>query len=159
MADFDLPAPLTAQELQDVNTHLDALETLLSRFDISLTPEQIRQMQKMGQKSVPFAQECLAAAQNNGSALPPDFDVAAFAVALALYNQMATIGLKLKQMTDGVENTATVAGSQTMGDANSVYGYFKTGARKKAALKAIVALLAERYKQSRAKTPPPNNPA
>lgn len=159
MAELELPQPLTAQELQDVNTHLDALMTLLARFNISLTPEQIRQMQKMGQKSVPFAQECLLAAQNNGSALPADFDVAEFAVALSLFNQMAAIEMKLKQLTTGVENTATIAGSKTMGDANLVYSYFKTGARKIAALKAVVAVLAERYKQSRAKTTPPTNPS
>ena len=158
MADFDLPEPLTPAELQTVNDCFATLDTLLGRYDISLAPTQAAHLQKMADKSIPFAQDGLEAAQNNGGSLPADFDVAAYAKAFALFTQMSAIELRLKQLVKGVGNTGTIAGSQTMGFANALYGYLKTGARKSAALKAVVDVLAQRYKQSRAKATPTNTP-
>ena len=128
---------------------INTLQTILGPRYVQLDGEAIRRLPKMGEKSVAFVEDALEAAKDNPDTLPADFSVAEFDKALVVNKQMSRIDLRLEQITTGVSNMAILSGSSAMSRANQAYGFFQIGARTKAALKAVVERLSERYKRAK----------
>src|SRR5262245_21450906 len=76
MHHFNSSAQLNENELGEIKACLNHIR---SRLPVStpLTPQQRRQMFKMGDKSVAFVKNCLLAAQNHRDMLAAGFDVSA----------------------------------------------------------------------------------
>ena len=61
-------------ELPKFDAALDAIEQLMDIF-VSLTPEQMRRLTKIGERSETFCRQTTAILEQNQQALPPGFDL------------------------------------------------------------------------------------
>jgi hypothetical protein len=146
----NISAKLTETDLQDIKAALTALEAKLP-FLIHLTVEERRKLFKMGNKSLAFVSNSLTAAQANPDILPASFDLDEFTSDYQLATSLTEVHLRLKQLTEKVDDTLIAVSSEAMNSSLTVYDYVKTAAKKTPGLKAIADQLGERFKAFRTK--------
>lgn len=105
-----ITATLTEADRQAV---LDAFQVITSKlpFLISLSPEERRELPKMGDKSVAFVRKSVELAQGGSAYLPGAFDAAEFRADLTLYDALLPILQQAMMLQEKVEDTMTLLGS------------------------------------------------
>jgi hypothetical protein len=144
-----LPAP-------DATTILAALADIRKKlpFLIDLTPEERRNMLKMGDKSRAFVNQSLTVATQNADILPRAFDVDEFQKDVALLAALEPVMAALTQLQELIEDTYLEVGSEAYAAALAVYGYARA-AGKGAALDGLLDSMAQRFARKTRKTPEP----
>jgi hypothetical protein len=115
-------------------------------FLISVNAEERHDNRKMGAKSVEYVNLNLQGTQSFGNLIPANVNIAEFAKDVTLVNQLSSIRIELASLLESIDDTMLVAGSDAMVTADQVYGYLKAGAKTNAAVKALVAEIAKRFK-------------
>jgi tetrahydromethanopterin S-methyltransferase subunit G len=148
----NISAQIAPSDLEAIKDALNTIETKLP-FLVHLSLEERRKMVKMGNKSLAFVSNSLAAAQSNPSILPASFDVDEFKLDYELATTLSDIHTRLQQLNEKVDDTLVAVSSEAMSSSLTVYDYVKTAAKKTPGLKAIADQLGERFKATRTKAP------
>ena len=135
----------------DIKAIADAAAIIKSKlpFAVRLQPDERQALQKLGQGTLGFVQDALDGAQAHPEMLPATFDVAEFAKDSALFDNMLKVLAVVQPLSETVEHTTMLVGSEAFAAARLVYEYAKTAAKTTPGLQSLVDRLAERFKQTR----------
>ena len=86
-----------------------------------MTPEQIRNMSKIGDSGQPFANRALEVAVQNSEIMPRGFDIDEFRKDVELFNSMLKIRITLEQLLELVQHTHILVGSEAYAGGLDVY--------------------------------------
>ena len=141
--DNRISATLTAAQRTAV---LDAVETIRTNlpFLLDLSPEDRRELFKLGDKSRTFVLTARDAARQFPDALPASFDLAAFEQDVDLYEALSEPLLALRDVLERIDDTRMLAGVDAMAAARLVY-HFVRGMPGSAALNETAAALGRRF--------------
>jgi hypothetical protein len=143
MADNRIDTTLSQADQQAV---LDAINTIRTKlpFLIGLTPDERRDLPKMGDKSRAFVQQALTLAQQNTDILPRSFDVEEMRRDVELIESLQPIRQALAQLQELVEDTYLEIGSEAYTAALMVYNYAQTSG-KSGMLDQMVDQMGQRF--------------
>lgn len=137
---------LTAQQLEQVDAALATLREVLGPM-IALTPQQRRELSKMGDKSEAFCRQTLTVLAANTQIVPPNLGLAEAQADLAALDALRPRVLQLQQLAERAEDTVLALGSDVMSVALEGYGLLKVSGRNEA-LKAARKSLSVRFGRS-----------
>ncbi|WP_374241220.1 hypothetical protein [Zoogloea sp.] len=103
---------------------LDAIEQVMDIF-VSLTPEQVRRLTKIGDKSETFCRQTTAILEQNQQAVPPGFDLEELKRDLAAYDALRPRLLRLQALTAKCADTRVALGSDIQAASYDGYGLLK----------------------------------
>lgn len=133
--------------IQDIRTKLP--------FLVDLTIEDRQSLPKMGDKSRAFVGQAVTLAEQNDDFLPRSFDVAEMRQDVDLTDQLLPILTALAQLTELVEDTYTLAGSDAYSAALIIYNSAKRNGQGEA-LDNLLDALGQRFaRKAKDKTPTP----
>jgi len=121
-----------------IESQLDNL-ILSMPFLINLTPAEIQKSLKMGSDSFVYAQRILLLARTNPETIPSSIDLIQFEEDLALIKDLRAIQSKLVILQEGIKDTLTALGSQSLKTANVCYGMMKQANKATNALDTTLA--------------------
>ena len=101
-----------------------ALEILEAKFDrfVTLTPDQIRHLNKMGDKSEAFCRQAAVVLEENPQLIPPGFSVAELRQDVTDLDLMRPRFLRLRELLQKVDSTEMALGSDIINAALDGYG-------------------------------------
>ena len=113
-----------SDDLPKFDAALDAIEGVMDIF-VSLTPEQIRRLTKIGEKSETFCRQTVAILDQNRQALPPGFDLDELKRDLAAYDALRPRLNRLKALVARCGDTQLALGSDVLSASYDGYGLLK----------------------------------
>ncbi len=134
---------LSPADLQALDGALATIQTVLGH-GVALTPQQRRDLTKMGDKSEAFCRQTLTTLANNPQVVPPSLSVAVAVADLAALDVLRLRLEKLRQLTERLDDTELALGSDVMGVALEGYALLKV-AGKGEALKSARRELSARF--------------
>ena len=111
-------------DLPKFDAALDAIEGLMDVF-VSLTPEQMRKLTKIGEKSETFCRQTVAILDQNRQALPPGFDLDELKRDLAAYDALRPRLNRLKSLVAKCVDTQVALCSDVLTASYDGYGLLK----------------------------------
>ena len=138
----------TPEELAQMDSALATLRGLFARM-VALTPEQRRELYKMGDKSEPFCRQTLAVLAANPQIVPPNLGLAEAQADLSALDAPRPRLLQLQQLLERAEDTETALGSDILSVALEGYGLLKVSGKNEALKNAREALSARFAKSPR----------
>lgn len=150
-------ASISPTDLQAIKEAIALIRAKMP-FLVALSPDERRNLFKMGDKSLAFVQDALMVAQNNPNILPASFAAPEMAVDVALASQLSEVDILLQQLASEVDDTLLATGSEAMSHGLEVYSYVKVAAKTQPGLRPVENQLGDRFKRSKAKTPAPPTP-
>lgn len=141
-----ISAELSAESLTDIKKKISDIRTELP-FLLSLTKEERRQKQNMGQGGVGFGKAALKAAQTHSEVLPVKFNAAEFNKDVALYESLQAILSDLSTLCQNVDDTVLLLGQEIMEQSNDVYEVMKLAGKRENKYKPTVEELSTFYKR------------
>lgn len=123
-------------------------------FLLALKPEDRKSILKLGPKSVKFVAEVRKLAAAHPELVPSAIDFPEFAKDADLVEALGRFQPELAQVSEAVEDTLMVAGSEAMNSALILYGILQTSARAVPGLDETVKELGQRFRQKRSKKEP-----
>jgi hypothetical protein len=141
--------------LAQVQTKIQEVQTLLAPYMLALTPEERRELPKMGAKTIGFVEKAYEFAKQNPNLIPPYLDLAAFGVDFADASGLWTIHNMVRQLDEGLDDTEMTAGSEAYQAALVFYKSVKMAAAQNIpGAKAIYEELKTRFPQRGGKREP-----
>lgn len=153
-----IDASLSAANKNQVLQLIQDIKNLLP-FLVDLSQEEIRALPKMGDKSRAFVSQALTLAEQDDTFLPRSFDVAEMRKDVELTESLLPILTAMSSLTELLEDTFTLAGSEAYVSALIVYQSAKANG-KGSALDGSLDALGQRFsRKSKGKTAndSPNN--
>ena len=151
MAYQNISHTLPADVMNQLRSNLQQINASLP-FLVTLSPDEIRGLVKLGPKSADFVQDAYGAAMAFPQILPQSFDPQEFGRDTTLFAQLAEVKLLLDSLTEKVNNTYFAVGSESMQSALEIYAYVQTAKDRVPGLKSVADKLKERFKnQGRSK--------
>jgi hypothetical protein len=141
-------------DIAAIDKALDILEAKFDRF-VTLTPDQIRRLNKMGDKSEAFCRQATVVLEENPQLIPPGFSVAELRQDVTDLDLMRPRFLRLRELLEKADSTEMALGSDIINAALEGYGYIKMGG-KSAGLDGLREGMNARFGNRRGK---PGNPA
>lgn len=145
-----ISASITAVEATKIQAQIADLKAALP-FLIDFSPDERRTLTEMGDKSRAFVSRCVQIAQQDDSFLPKKFNVADFAKDHALSEALEPIRQQLAKLTELVEDSQLLAGSEAYIAALEVYhAAQRTG--KGSGLDDLIDQVGQRFSRRRKET-------
>ena len=119
---------LGVDDIAAIDKALEILEARLDRF-VVLTPDQIRHLNKMGDKSEAFCRQAAVVLEENPQLIPPGFSVAELRQDITDLDLMRPRFLRLRELLEKVDSTEMALGSDIINAALEGYGYMKMGGK------------------------------
>lgn len=134
---------------------LEAFKTILTKlpFLVSLTPDERRELPKMGDKSVAFVRKSVEMAQEGSDYLPGAFDAEEFKNDLALFDALLPILQKSVKLNEMLEDTMIVVGSDLYVAALEHYAAAKRNGST-GGLDELLTVLGQRFSRRSASSKP-----
>ena len=111
-------------DLPKFDAALDAIEGLMDVF-VSLTPEQVRKLTKIGEKSETFCRQTVTILDQNKQALPPGFNLDELKRDLAAYDALRPRLNRLKSLAAKCGDTQVALGSDLLSASYDGYALLK----------------------------------
>ena len=118
----------------DLQKILDAMGVIANTFKpylIALTPEERQRIPKMSDATLPFVQKALDYASTNPSFVPAYIDVSELKTDLVAVNVLAEVQRPLAQISQSLEDTMMLCGSEAYIAALAFYNSVKLAAKLK----------------------------
>lgn len=119
---------LGAEDITAIDKALDTLEARFARL-VVLTPDEIRHLNKMGDKSEAFCRQAAVVLEDNPKLIPPGFSVADLRQDITDLDLMRPRFLRLRELLEKVDSTEMALGSDIINAALEGYGYMKMGGK------------------------------
>jgi hypothetical protein len=154
-----LDAVIPAEQLVTVDTAITSLETTLTIL-VGLTAEERRSLLGMGPQSESFAEQALLAGKQYVGLMPPDLDIQGIERDKALREALLPRFERLRTLTNKMEHTIQLAGTEYYAGGLAIYRALKAFGRA-AGLDNLIAELGRRFARAKAEPaqPPPQQPA
>ena len=143
----NISSALTPAQKADIQLKVNDIKLILV-FLINLTPAERKKLLKMGDKSVSFVQDTLAALKANPSVVPSGFDLIEFEKDLTLYNDLIEILSYLHPLFEGIEDTVLALSNELMRQGIAGYKLIVEAAKTNSALDTVARDLGERFKKA-----------
>ncbi|MDR2130307.1 MAG: hypothetical protein LBP56_03935 [Odoribacteraceae bacterium] len=114
--------------LAQVQSHIDLALGLLSPYLLTLTLEERHILPKMGDKTLGFVEKALDYARHYPRLCPSYLDISAFGVDMTDATGLRAVYISAKQLSDGIDDTVMVAGSEAYRAALVFYKAVKAAA-------------------------------
>lgn len=147
-----LSRKITDDELTRLDSALNMLEKLFEGFP-EFAAEEIRGLDKMGDRSEPFCRQTLMVLAQNTQVLPPSFNLAEAQNDLANLDALRPRFHRLRQLMSKADGAETAFGSDLKNAAGEGYALLKVSG-KGAALEALREAMSARRGRKSGKTPP-----
>ena len=119
---------LTDEEKNRVNQALEALQSILKPKLISLAASDKRELPKMGDKTLAFVEKSLEYAGMYPGFIPDFIDVQEAKTDLERVKELRQLLMPLERITNEIDDTLTLAGSEAYSSSLSVYKVLKNAA-------------------------------
>lgn len=143
----NISVTVAAQDITDVKTAINTISTKLNWL-VTLSPEEVKGLTKLGPKSIDFVQDAKVATTNFPTVLPASFNVVEFNKDTTAFQALSEIKILLDSLKEKVDNTYYAVGSEAMVQALEVYAYVQTGKDRTPGLKTVADKLQERFKRN-----------
>lgn len=147
-----ISAELSAESMSDIKKKISDIRDDLP-FLLSMTKEERRQKQNMGQGGVGFGKAALKAAQTHSEVLPVKFNAEEFNKDVVLYEQLQAILSDLSTLCQNVDDTVLLLGQEIMEQSNDVYDVMKLAGKRENKYKPTVEELSTYYKRKNSRKP------
>lgn len=141
-----ISATLTPEDQQQIAAAIAAVRDRLP-FLLNLSPNQRRELPKMGDKSRAFVQIALTVARQNPDILPRSFDLEEMERDVALFEALAPLLLSVAQLHELLDDTLLAVGSESYTAALKVYNYAKVSGQMNG-LDAAMREMGQRFARS-----------
>ncbi len=147
-----IPEEVVLIATQKLNEAVEVLEPYL----LALTSDQRKEMAKMSDKTIPFVEKNLEYSGSAPQFVPPFMDCEALAGDVKVTQQLTPLYRIVKGMSDGLDDTVMVAGSEAYINALNYYNSVKQAAKNNVPVaKSIYDDLSKRFvKTKKAKVTP-----
>ena len=152
LIDMQLPA----EALAAIDEALNQLELHLKGL-VALTPDQRRQLTKMGDKSEAFCRQAVHVLSDNPGIMPRNFEVASLHRDLSALDALRPRAQRLMRLSERVQDSEMALGSDLMTNALEGYAFLKI-AGKGEGLDALRQMLSARFNRGPARSPGPPEP-
>lgn len=150
-----MDAVFTAVDRDRIITLLNQISALMP-FLINLTPEERRELPRMGDKSRAFVQAALVLAEQDDSFLPRSFEVAEMRQDEDLYISLAVVYTVLAILFEKLQDTMLLTGCDLYVAALEVYDAAKRKGGNNGGLDQLLDALGQRFaRRSKNKDKPP----
>jgi hypothetical protein len=117
------------EKLSEMQTHITALQTLLSDYVVALTSEQRRALPKMNDKTMPFVEKGLEYSKSNPEFVPVYLDVREFDTDMAAVTDLKSLFNPISQVCKNLDNSILLSGSEAYQAALTYYNNVKQAAK------------------------------
>lgn len=149
---------LANEDLTTFDTSLTAIETATEQILMSLPPEEIKRLAKIGFKTETFAYKALEIGKLNPGLLPRDLDLTKIERDVLAREQLAIRFVRVKQLYDKMHATMLLLGTDFYQGALAIYRALKANGRD-AGLTTLLAELGVAFERpSQKKKPQPTPP-
>ncbi|MDR1341614.1 MAG: hypothetical protein LBK58_16425, partial [Prevotellaceae bacterium] len=114
--------------LAQAQTQINALNTLLAPYLLPLTPDERHDLPKMGDKTLSFVEKAKDYAHQYPQLCPSYLDIPAFDIDMADATGLRTVHIAARQLSDNIDDTVLVAGSEAYQAALVFYNAVKAAA-------------------------------
>lgn len=142
---------ITNEAFGVIDSALDALENQLAPLR-ALTPDQRRQLTKMGDKSEAFCRQAVDVLGQNPGILPVNFDYPGFRRDLAMLDALRPRLVRLARLQERADDTVMALGSDLMTNALEGYAFLKI-AGKGEGLDSLRKMMSARFDRNATKAP------
>lgn len=118
-------------EMAEIISHIRALHTLPMPYLKALSPEERRELPRMGDMTFGFVQKALNYCRQNPELVPQYLDVDEFEIDFQGYQRVRSLYQPLLQVTDALSDTMTLSGSEAYSAALVFYNSSKSAMRMK----------------------------
>ena len=146
---------ITNEAFSVIDSALDAMENQLAPLR-ALTPDQRRQLTKMGDKSEAFCRQAVDVLGENPGILPANFDYPGFRRDLAMLDALRPRLIRLARLQERCDDSVMALGSDLMTNALEGYAFLKI-AGKGEGLDSLRKMMSARFERNATK--PPSAPA
>ena len=122
---------IAAADLAEINTSIQTLQTKLLPYLVALSPDDRRELPKMGDKTISFVQKAQEYCSQNPDLVPPFLDVGEFDVDITTYEQIRSMYQPLMQITDTMRDTMLLTGSEAYSASLMFYNTIRHAAKSK----------------------------
>lgn len=119
---------LAADDLTAIEAALDSLEQRLTGL-VGLTPDERRQLTKMGDKSEAFCRQAVVTLGKHSEVLPRNFDLDEYRADLAALDALRPILARLQRLYERMVDTETALGSDVMVSSLEGYAHLQVSGR------------------------------
>jgi hypothetical protein len=141
-----ISATLSTADKNIIKANITAIKAIVA-FLKNLTPADRRKIFKMGSKREGFVKTVLTAIQNQPAAVPSSFSVSEFEKDYQLYRDLREVWMELISLTEGLEDTLLLLGSELMSQATQGYRYVKQAAKGNMAVDTLAAEMGVSFKR------------
>jgi hypothetical protein len=120
--------PIPPEVLAQAQANIDAANTLLAPYLLPLTPDERHNMAKMGDKTLSFVEKAQNYAHKYPQFCPSYINVASFDVDMTDATGLRTVHISAKQLSDDIDDTVMIAGSEAYLTALMFYNAVKAAA-------------------------------
>jgi hypothetical protein len=154
--DNDIKKVIPDTVIDEIQTKLNEIKTLLSSYIVSLTPAERRNMLKMGDKSLAFVEKSHDFAIENPTIVPQFLDMQMFDTDFDNAHGLWTVRNDAMQVYEMIDDTAMVSGSESFNAALVFYNSVKVAAAQDIpGAKAIYEDLKTHFPRVKSKNNPP----
>ncbi|KJF41883.1 hypothetical protein LH29_23420 [Draconibacterium sediminis] len=149
---------LSDEERTAINQSLETLVNILEPKLVSLTTDERKEMPKMVDKTVAFVSKALDYGEEYSNYIPDFIDVPEAKTDFRAVQTMRTFYTQLERLTNGLDDSMTLAGSEAYSSALSIYKVLKNAAAmEQSGAEEAVNDLANRFPRGkRSRTPEAN---
>jgi hypothetical protein len=137
---------IPVEVLKEALTKLNEINTLLSPYELQLTPDERRSMLVMGDKTLGFVEKAYEFAVQNPTLVPAFINMAEFTIDKNDATGLRTLHNTAQQVVEGIADTEMVAGSEAYQTALVIYNSVKIAAAQDVlGAKAVYEELKKRF--------------
>ena len=144
---------LATDDLTAIEAALDSLEQRLTGL-VGLTPDERRQLTKMGDKSEAFCRQAVTVLSENAQVLPRNFDVDAYRADLVALDALRPRLARVQRLYERMADSEMALGSDLMVASLEGYALLKVAGRGEG-LDALRQSLGARFDRKRRREPEP----
>jgi hypothetical protein len=120
--------PVPPEVLAQAQANIDATLALLAPYLLSLTPEERRDLPKMGDKTLSFVEKAQDYVHQYPTLCPPYLNLTGFDTDMTDATGLRKVHIAAKQLSDNIDDTAMIAGSEAYQAALIFYSAVKAAA-------------------------------
>jgi hypothetical protein len=143
------------EKLAEMQSHITALQTLLTEYLIALTPDERKKLAKANDKTMPFVDKSFEYAKKNPEFVPGYLDMKEFETDMNASMDLKTLLNPIAQLNRNLEDTVMLSSSEAYQSALTYYNNVKQAAKMSVPnAKNIADDLGKRFEQSSKKIVP-----
>lgn len=144
---------LTPDDVADIEAAIITMEQRLTHL-IGLTPEERRELTKMGDKSEAFCRQAVVTLGKHSEVLPRNFDLDEYRADLAALDALRPIIARMQRLYERMVDTETALGSDVMVGSLEGYAHLQVSGRGDG-LEGLREALGARFIRKRRQEPEP----